>query len=212
MAPEGFESVFSRATTGSKRIWRLSRSGRCGSHFKPPEFGGRRRDRRESGLLEELAGAASLHPPHRRVEPSRRDHSRRRRGLGATRTMKQPALQAPGFGAVDRTIGGGSLSAPPFRPTKESGIRRYARKPQRGPTSPASPPGGIESKEVRKKGGSDLCSYESGPECDPGEGKQLTGIGGRSSTAKCACRATIAGCGRSFRPELPVLRRPSPVP
>ena len=43
--------------------------------------------------------------------PSRRDQSRRRRGLEATQNMEQPALQAAGFRAVDRSIGGGSLPA-----------------------------------------------------------------------------------------------------
>ena len=44
--------------------------------------------------------------------PSRRDHSRRRRGLGATPNVTEAATEGAGFGAVDPWIGGGSPPAP----------------------------------------------------------------------------------------------------
>ena len=59
--------------------------------------------------------------------PSRRDHSRRRRGLGTTPNMSQPASEAPGPGAVDPSGSSGSLPAPLSAPGGECGSRGCER-------------------------------------------------------------------------------------
>ena len=144
-------------------------------------------------------------------KPSRRDQSRRRRGLGATLNMRRPALQAPGFGAVDPWIGGGSLPAPLFAPGRRvrfgsmranrNGAMELLETPCAESVGQAAGQGGCCPCPVRKRPGErprKRDSYSREP-------------GARSSTARCARSASIARCGRSFRPKLPVLRQPSSV-
>lgn len=70
----------------------------------------------------EAPPAAAWTRRRRGRKPSRRDLSRQRRGLGAPPTMKQPALQAPGFWDAERPFGGGR-SQPHSTPKSGEWIR-----------------------------------------------------------------------------------------
>ena len=93
------------------------------------------------GLADPLRGPRRLRRHRRRPldrpqagrKPSGRDQSRRRRGLGATPTMKQPALQAPGFWDAERPFCEGSFPAPLYAQKRRVDSPAGGRTPT-GPT------------------------------------------------------------------------------
>ena len=97
-------------------------------------------------------------------------------GWERPRTPQPSPGISPDSGAVDRTIGGGSLPAPlsaPKRGVDSEACDRNAR----GPTSFETH--GTEKRvaEVVAEGGVDFRYSESGPDHDPGDGKLLARVG-----------------------------------
>ncbi len=144
-----------------------------------------------------------LHPPKAGCLPSRRDQSRRRRGLGATPSAAKGAAKAALFRAVHPERGGGSLPAP--LPAQTRGVDSQAC----GRTATGTPAfehdaGRGKRQKQRQKGGAVLLPLQADPESCATGGKSPARLaparGVRPSTPRCAPPASFARCGRSLRP------------
>ena len=111
--------------------------------------------------------AAASTRPRADSWPSRRDTSRRRRGLGAT---PNPAGKSAGkFGRRGRFSGGkgGVAPSPALRPRAEGGSRSRAAEPQRGQRVSRTPRTASSAGKYADKGGLSVCAPTSTPRATP---------------------------------------------
>ncbi|MXW38300.1 MAG: AAA family ATPase [Acidobacteria bacterium] len=96
-------------------------------------------------------------------KPSRRDRSRRRRGLGAT---PNPATKSAGKSGLRGRFSGGKggvAPSPALRPEAESGSRRQAAETQRGQRVATTARTGSRAGKYATKGGLSVCPPDSAP-------------------------------------------------
>lgn len=134
-------------------------------------------------------------------KPSRRDRSRRRRGLGAT--PGTAGKSAGKFGLRGRfSVGKGWVApSPALRPKAEGGSRSHAAETQRGQRVSRTARTGSRAGKYADKGGLRVCPPDSAPRTTPATAGCLPGPGRCRAWPETPGRPEIlAGCRRKLAP------------
>ena len=109
-------------------------------------------------------------------KPSRRDTSRRRRGLGATPDRQPKGLPKSGLQGCRSGVRRGVAPSPTLRPKGGELIRQDATETQQGQQVWRTVGAGVRARKTQE-GGSVLFAAGSSPEGDPSEGELFVGVG-----------------------------------